>query len=245
MKFTYKIIIILIIVIFLHNCSDKKFWLYEKRESTIHNSYPKQQLVLENYVLCSVSENHITDEIVYGSLNEDSLFGVFSNSLKRLSLPISIIDNKEPELDGLIEQLSLPIIISDKSINHCDSTKYENRWIKLKDIDEQTVLNISSTDSSETKIVPFIFRTTIKYRTSHFGPVATIYVNDYISERIRIAVFLIHKNKIIYSRLAVFWDSIKITSDEKYEPYTDPTTQAHWDTLVSKVMEDYIKRLEK
>ena len=219
-----KYISYFIIVVLLISCHRQLFETYEKKRSVVQSGYQNNPILLESYVLCSVNSDKINDEITYGNLNEDSLFSVFSGSLK---------------------QLSLPITISENSVNKCDSSLYENWFFRLRDIDEQVVLNLASSDSRQVHLIPFISRGSIKYRTSHFGSVATIYIDEYIVEYIRIALFMVYQDNIIYSRIWAYRNNIKIHSEEEYEAFTDPTTQEHWDILVGKIMEDYIKRLEK
>ena len=216
-------LLFIFICVIIAGCS-KRFFLYETRHSVIHKSYDTKKIQLQNYVLCGIEKDDVNEIVKYGVVDEDSLFNVFINSVNNLNLSIEL---------------------SADSKNHCDSTHYDNTWFRLTSIDQEQVIGMAGESSDVVKMIPYVSIRDIYYDGHHFGQGGTIYREEFKADEIVFVVLLVYEDEIIYSRRGVYQVGKRVTRKKVLNSYTDPTTQAHWDTLVSKVMEDYIKRLEK
>jgi hypothetical protein len=183
-------------------------------EDTIH---------ISNVILCSSYQKGAGANLEYNAIDNDSVFNIFSTSLRKLPLNIEI--NTEISF-------------------YCDMfLHFYNKQLYISEINEEVILKLASKRPNGISMVPFIY---LHQNDYNYVVVTASGGADSGSKRgykAGIALFLVKQDQIIYSRMFNFYASSgDFYSDGSVEPST--IKQKHWDKLVKRTMLDYLKQAQ-
>lgn len=196
-----------------------------KKAMIILDNYKTDTLVLKDYVFFHDSVYH-NDK--FSSFNgQDSVLSLFINALSKLKVPLS---------------LDKPLI----NIQHPKISNFTYKYVISKRIPDSVIINLASRNVQNQPIVLPILYTLERRSWSIGGNSMHTYSSWMGIDQVTCIIYIINGGKIIYKREALLSGIHK--EDEKisaHDAYTSRLKPEHWDTLVYKVMEDYIKRIKK
>lgn len=212
-------------LIIILNCADsKKTYRY-----IVSDSYSKEDTVyLGNFLFRHVlinDERGYSDNshrklnskmVLFEPIDDDSIFNIFSQSLRKLKFPLNIREN---------------------SYNRTDSAFFYG-WYERRRLEneEDQVLDLLSLKDSSYTLVPVISILRKLYPNYADG------LLNYETS-IAIGVYIIRNtNEIVYHKTVVTSKNYEVYPDKEFE-FTC-FSNSDWDILVERVMRDYIENIE-
>lgn len=217
--------IALLILLAVYCCSCRPYQSVSKAWWRSQGSYNQEDtLYVKDFILC-YSRKEPDDEIFdyfprkrMSTINEDSVFNVFTSALHKLDLPVSILKDSE---------------------NRCDASFHRQHPPKLWKINNKEVKEIANLGEHKTVLLPFL-RIDQHWNIIVRGDPAMSAKTQKISW-LDIIILMVKDERIIYRKQ--YRKSESELLDGTSEPY--PTIkQDVWDELVRLTMEDYMKRMK-
>jgi hypothetical protein len=185
------------------------------------DEYPlNEEIIIKDYFFDRVVSNGFFYDDIETN-NVDSLFQIVSTSINKLNLPIHYNEPQNNTIDS----------------NIWKSKRNQNDFIHKK-LDTNYIKSIIEIEPNKTMLIPLV--RFFELHDGHEG--GTNY-----SQRIKLSIFLIKNNHIIYSSNNWKDSKLKMYTNDQELLEIDKTsffTQKDWDELVRKVMQPYIDRLK-
>jgi len=213
-----KTALLLTLILFV-GCSNKTYKETNKKRTVVRSRYANEDsIIIKNYVLCNnLRTTGILDENEKVSVPADSIFKRFLSSF---------------------EKLSLSLAIDSTNLNHCSDEFHDNFYLNPNKVNTNELKKIAGTSSGKTILLPIIYLDNI-YMREHFESFTNIEIVK--DPFVKILVYILKGEGIIY-RKSYYYQAKGVVTYDKYDSQNN-VRQEHLDTLVAKVMEDYIKRL--
>jgi hypothetical protein len=194
------------------------------KHQKIHGDYFLEDTIhISNIILCSSYQKGTKGNLEQYSVDNDSVFSIFSKSLRKLSLNIEI----------------------DTEISfYCDVfLHFYNKHLYMSEINEEVILKLASKRPNRISMVPFIYLHQNDYNYVVVTASGGGDSGNTRAYRAGIALFLVKQDQIIYSRMFNFYAR---NGDFYPDGSVDPSTieQKHWDKLVERTMLDYLKQAQ-
>jgi len=202
-----------------------------RKHHVVQQIYENEKITLSNYFLCvGLTNNHNTysfrkailhSQEEFGDLfNRDSIFNYFTSAISKLDILVAL---------------------SDSAKGFCDNSFYENARMKIDKLDMNRIKDIAR--DSGLVLVPVIYLDNQYTQHVYMGSSGVAGGGAYIKQTIvRVLIVMLDGDKVVYLSSAQHFGETYESIDIKDK--RNNIEQEHWDKLVEKAMENYIKRLK-
>lgn len=223
-----KSLVILLILLLSWQCRTPPTQLNvfnNKKSKLVLNEYSKNTLHLYQYVFLNDS---VVNRFEFTNINgQDSVLGLFLNAMCKIQAPVKIMNP-----------------LNNRQHPHISNFTYGR--VKSKRLHDSVIINICNYFPRQEYVLLPILHTFHRRFWSLGGNSLNTYGQWWGSDGFTCIIYIIKDGEIKYKREARQFAMHK--EDEKisaHDAYTSRLKPEHWDTLVYKVMEDYMKRIKK